>query len=58
MISQRTITLGQTVHLEAGDFTLVDFANGSYRLRNDLTGDYQVMHHLQLALEPARLGAA
>lgn len=51
MISQRTITLGQTVHLEAGDFTLVDFANGSYRLRNDLTGDYQVMHHLQLALE-------
>ncbi|MBT2496202.1 transposase [Microbacterium sp. ISL-59] len=51
MIAQRTVTLGQTVHLEAGDFTLVSFANGSYRLRDDLTGDYQVMHHLELAAQ-------
>ncbi|WP_372968409.1 Mu transposase C-terminal domain-containing protein [Microbacterium sp.] len=49
MIPQRTVTLGQTVHLEAGDFILTDFANGSYRLCNELTGEYTVMHHLALA---------
>lgn len=49
MIPRRTIALGQTVHLESGDFVLVSFANGSYRLRDDLTGEYVVMHHLELA---------
>lgn len=49
MIAQRIVTLGQTIHLASGDFTLVSFANGSYRLRDDLTGEYTVMHHLELA---------
>lgn len=49
MIAPRTIVLGQTVHLEIGDFTLVSYANGSYRLRDELTGEYQVLHHTELA---------
>lgn len=49
MISRRTIVLGQTVHLEVGDFTVVSYANGSYRLRDELTGEYQVVHHSELA---------
>jgi len=49
MIAPRTVVLGQTVHLEVGDFTLVNYASGSYRLRDELTGEYQVLHHTELA---------
>ncbi|WP_262002023.1 Mu transposase C-terminal domain-containing protein [Microbacterium sp. Mcb102] len=49
MIAARTIALGQTVHLEVGDFTIVSYANGSFRLRDELTGEYQVVHHTELA---------
>lgn len=51
MIPQRTITLGQTVQLEGREYTLVEAANGSFRLRDDLTGEYVIMHHLELALQ-------
>lgn len=49
MIAPRTVVLGQTIHLETGDFTLVNYASGSYRLRDELTGEYQVLHHTELA---------
>ncbi|WP_313354508.1 Mu transposase C-terminal domain-containing protein [Microbacterium sp.] len=49
MIAPRTIALGQTIHLEIGEFTLVSYANGSFRLRDELTGEYQVVHHTELA---------
>ncbi len=51
MIAPRTLILGQTVHLEIGEFTLVSYANGSYRLRDELSGEYQLVHHTELALQ-------
>lgn len=45
----RTITLGQTIELPDADYTLVGFASGAFRLRNQFTNQYIVLDHAELA---------
>lgn len=44
-----TITIGQTIHLETGDFTVVEWGGGNFRLRNELTDEYEIVDHLELS---------
>lgn len=44
-----TITIGQTIHLETGDFTVVEWGGGNFRLRNELTDEYEIIDHIELS---------
>lgn len=49
MYAPRTIALGQTLDLPDGTFTLASYGHGAYRLRDDLTGQYHLVHHAELS---------
>ena len=49
MQAPRNIKLGQTLETDSGDFIVVGYSNGVFRLRDDLTGTYHLVHHLELA---------
>ena len=44
-----TITIGQTIHLDTGDFTVVGWGGGNFRLRNELTDEYEIVDQIDLA---------
>lgn len=45
----RTVTLGQNIELDNEPFTIVGYGNGSFRVRNDITCEYEVVHHIDLS---------
>lgn len=49
MTNARTVTIGDTLDLEDGDFRIVGFGGGVFKLRHDLTGEYRLIEHLDLA---------
>lgn len=49
MTEPRTFTIGQTLDLDAGDFTIAGYGNGTFRLRNELTSQYELMSHRELS---------
>jgi transposase InsO family protein len=55
MSETRTITIGQTIELPEGDFTVASYSSGTFRLRDENTGEYHLVHHLELGriLPPA-----
>lgn len=48
MPSHRIITIGQSIQLPTGDFTVVSYGAGNFRLRNELTGEYHLVEHIEL----------
>lgn len=48
MTIPRTVTIGDTLELEAGTFTIAGYGNGTFRLRDELTNQYELLHHTEL----------
>ncbi|WP_413353781.1 Mu transposase C-terminal domain-containing protein [Microbacterium sp. 1P06AB] len=48
MTTPRTVTIGQTVELKDGIYTLVAHQDDVFRLRNELTGKYSLVHLTEL----------
>ncbi|MCM3778803.1 Mu transposase C-terminal domain-containing protein [Microbacterium hydrocarbonoxydans] len=49
MTIPRTVAIGDTLDLEAGAFTIAGYGNGVFRLRDDLTNQYELIHHTELS---------
>ncbi|MFJ4175381.1 Mu transposase C-terminal domain-containing protein [Microbacterium sp. NPDC089696] len=48
MTIPRTVAIGDTLDLEAGAFTIAGYGNGVFRLRDELTNQYELIHHTEL----------
>ncbi|MCI1017362.1 DDE-type integrase/transposase/recombinase [Microbacterium sp. C5A9] len=46
-----SIVLGQIVQLGRGQFRVMSYGKGCFRIRDERTGDEEVIHHLELARE-------
>lgn len=51
MRKPRSIALGQTLDLPDGSYTLVDYSNGVFRLREHMTEGYRLISHLELSAQ-------
>ena len=49
MTELRRIRLDQILQLEDGDYRIVEFARGFFKLRNELTTEYRLIEHAELS---------
>ena len=49
MTTHRTFTIGQTLELKHGNFAVAGWGAGTFRLRNELTNEYQLLDHAELS---------
>nr|WP_194425510.1 Mu transposase C-terminal domain-containing protein [Microbacterium aquimaris] len=53
MSHTNTVSIGDTLHLDDGDFRIVGFGSGVLKLRHDLTDEYRLVEHLELGVHLA-----
>lgn len=49
MTTPNAVTIGDTITLDDGDYRIVGFAGGVFKLSHDLTNEYRLIDHLDLA---------